>query len=165
MRYACLAPPRTEVFLSRLLRTPTTIFARSIDRAHQSARWRRRSVLTRLSGRRSLPRDGSKTGAGCCEKYSQDHLGSRQKDDRIGSKGRHRSMACSWREGPMLQPLVYRYGDSNPGPVAEKRSRRCRRSPVALVSFVKSLESGGGRLTETALFVRKVSRFFQGLRA
>ena len=25
------------------------------------------------------------------------------------------------------------YGDSNPGPVAEKRSRRLRRSPVALV--------------------------------
>ena len=27
----------------------------------------------------------------------------------------------------------YRYGDSNPGPVAEKRSRRPRRSPVASV--------------------------------
>ena len=33
----------------------------------------------------------------------------------------------------LLKELVYRYGDSNPGPVAEKRSRRPRWSPVASV--------------------------------
>src|SRR5688572_7199167 len=39
----------------------------------------------------------------------------------------------------------YRYGDSNPGPVAEKRSRRRRQSPVASVSLGNS-HGPSGRL-------------------
>jgi len=47
---------------------------------------------------------------------------------------------CAWaRSSPAVGVLReeegswYRYGDSNPGPVAEKRSRRPRWSPVASV--------------------------------
>jgi hypothetical protein len=51
----------------------------------------------------------------------------------------------SYRVLPERQGSWYRYGDSNPGPVAEKRSRRPRWSPVALV-FVGNSRRPSGRL-------------------
>jgi hypothetical protein len=57
----------------------------------------------------------------------------------------------------------YWYGDSNPGPVAEKYNRRGRPSPVASVSFRLLARFVGPSGLETARFVRKVSSFLQGV--